>query len=106
MATHSSTLAWRISWTEKPNGLQSMGSQSVRHDGGTNTLSLHGKENRAFEQWSLLKRAMRALHLLGPQKASALILCCLRTGNKPGLDPRRIKVNSWQSSSVTPRSPG
>ena len=27
MATHSSVLAWRISWTEKPGGLQSMGSQ-------------------------------------------------------------------------------
>ena len=32
MATHSSILAWRISWTEEPGGLQSMGSQRVRHD--------------------------------------------------------------------------
>ena len=32
MATHSSILAWRIPWTEKPDGLQSMGSQRVRHD--------------------------------------------------------------------------
>ena len=31
-ATHSSILAWRISWTEEPSGLQSMGSQRVRHD--------------------------------------------------------------------------
>ena len=29
MATHSSTLAWRIPWTEEPGGLQSMGSQRV-----------------------------------------------------------------------------
>ena len=28
MATHSSILTWRISWTEAPEGLQSMGSQS------------------------------------------------------------------------------
>ena len=28
MATHSSILAWRIPWTEEPDGLQSMGSQS------------------------------------------------------------------------------
>ena len=28
MATHSSILAWKISWTEDPGGLQSMGSQS------------------------------------------------------------------------------
>ena len=33
MATHSSILAWRIPGTEEPGGLQSMGSQRVRHDG-------------------------------------------------------------------------
>ena len=32
MATHSSILAWRISWTEEPGGLQSMGSQRVGRD--------------------------------------------------------------------------
>ena len=32
MVTHSSTLAWRIPWTEKPNRLQSMGSQRLRHN--------------------------------------------------------------------------
>ena len=32
MATHSSTLAWKIPWTEKPGMLQSMGSQRVGHD--------------------------------------------------------------------------
>ena len=31
-ATYSSTLAWRISWTKEPGGLQSMGSQRVGHD--------------------------------------------------------------------------
>ena len=30
MAPHSSTLAWRIPWTEEPGGLQPMGSQSQR----------------------------------------------------------------------------
>ena len=38
MATHSSILAWRISWTEEPGRLQSTGSQRVRHDWVT---SLH-----------------------------------------------------------------
>ena len=33
MATHSSILSWRIPWTEEPCGLQSMGSQRLRHDG-------------------------------------------------------------------------
>ena len=32
MITHSSILAWRISWTEEPGGLQSTGSQRVGHN--------------------------------------------------------------------------
>ena len=32
MATHSSSLAWRVPWTEESGGLQSMGLQIVRHD--------------------------------------------------------------------------
>ena len=32
MATHSSILVWRIPWSEEPGGLQSIGSQRVRHD--------------------------------------------------------------------------
>ena len=32
MATHSSTLAWKIPWTEEPGGLQSVGLQRVGHD--------------------------------------------------------------------------
>ena len=39
MATHSSTLAWQIPWTEEPGRLQSMGSLGVRHDWAT-SLSL------------------------------------------------------------------
>ena len=31
MATHSSVLAWRISWIEEPGGLKSMGLQRIRH---------------------------------------------------------------------------
>ena len=32
MASHSSTIAWKIPWTEETGGLQSMGSLRVRHD--------------------------------------------------------------------------
>ena len=39
MAPHSSTLAWRIPWTEEPGRLQSMGLLRVRHDSAT-SLSL------------------------------------------------------------------
>jgi len=36
MATYFIILAWRIPWTEEPSGLQSMGSQRVRHNWETN----------------------------------------------------------------------
>ena len=39
MASHSSTLAWRIPWTEEPGGPQSMGSQRVGHGWVTSTFT-------------------------------------------------------------------
>ena len=47
MATHSSILAWRISWAEEPGGLQSMGSQRDGHNLVTNTNKDY---NSAFPQ--------------------------------------------------------
>ena len=41
MATHSSGLTWRIPWTEKPGGLQSVGSHIVRHDWSDLACSTH-----------------------------------------------------------------
>ena len=41
-ATYSSILAWRIQWTEKPGGLQSMVSQRVRHDSAIKPPSRSG----------------------------------------------------------------
>ena len=41
MATHSRILAWTISWTEEPGGLQSMGSQRVGHDWATNIFTFY-----------------------------------------------------------------
>ena len=43
MAPHSSTLAWKIPWTEEPGRLQSIGSLRVRHD-QTTSLSLYALE--------------------------------------------------------------
>ena len=58
MAPHSSTLAWKIPWTEEPGGLQSMGSLKVRHDWAT-SLSLftflHWRGNGSPLQCSCLK---------------------------------------------------
>ena len=41
IGTYSSILVWKISWTEEPGGLQSMGSQRIWHDRGTNTHCTH-----------------------------------------------------------------
>ena len=38
MAMYYSVLAWEIPWTQEPGGLQSMGSQRIRHDLVTNPL--------------------------------------------------------------------
>ena len=41
MAPYSSTLAWKIPWTGKPGGLQSMGSLRVGHDSSDFTFTFH-----------------------------------------------------------------
>ena len=48
MATHSSTLAWKVPWVEEPGGLQSTGSLRVGHDWATSlpfSLSCIGEGN-------------------------------------------------------------
>ena len=58
MATHFSTLAWKIPWTDEPGRLQSMGLQRVRHDwvtslSLTNTLFLDKKLFSVFHHYRL-----------------------------------------------------
>ena len=58
MATHSSTLAWKIPWTEEPGRLQSMGSLRVGHDWATSlsfSLSCIGEGNGNPLQCSCLE---------------------------------------------------
>ena len=53
MATHSSIVAWEISWTEKPGQLQSMGSQRVRQDCVTeHTCMLFTSDLRRLGVWN------------------------------------------------------
>ena len=71
-ATHSSILAWRISRTEEPGGLQSMGLQRVGHDGvSTNALTpqLVGRwvPLRVWEFRSQGRGADRSVNSLGHQ---------------------------------------
>ena len=50
MATHSSTLAWRIPWTEEPGGLQSKGSQTVDMSEQLNTHKGRQEESESEER--------------------------------------------------------
>ena len=71
MAPHSSTLAWRIPWTEEPGRLQSMGSQRIGYDWAT-SLSLF-----TFMHW---RRKLQPTPVLLPGKSHgwrSLVGCCL-----------------------------
>ena len=71
MATHSSTLAWKLPWTEEPGGLQSMGLRRVGHDSAT-SLSLF-----TFMHWRR-KWQPTPVFLLGEsQGQGSLVGCCL-----------------------------
>ena len=54
MAPHSSTLAWKIPWTEKPGRLQSMGSLRVGQTDFTFTFPLHALEKEMATHSSVL----------------------------------------------------
>ena len=68
MAPHSSTLAWKIPWMEKPGRLQSMGSQRVGHDWAT-SLSLHF---HALEKEMATHSSVLAWRLPGTMKPGGL----------------------------------
>ena len=61
MTTYSSILSGKIPWTEEPGGLQSMGSQRIRHDRVTNTFTWYA----AFSNWliSLSHMHLSFLHV-------------------------------------------
>ena len=71
ISTHSSTLAWKIPWTEEPGRLQSMGSWRVRHDWAT-SFSLF-----TFMHW---RRAWQRIPVFLPGESQGqrrLVGCCL-----------------------------
>ena len=64
MATHSGTLAWRIPWTQEPDGLQFMGLQRVRYNRATNTHITTGKPSNLTNQDQQVDGAERKEALL------------------------------------------
>ena len=65
MATHSSTLAWKIPWTEEPGGLQSIGSWRVGHD-WTTSLSFF-----TFMHWRRKWQPLQCSCLENPRDGGA-----------------------------------
>ena len=71
MASHSSTLAWKIPWMEEPGRLQSMGSLRVGHDWAT-SLSLF-----TFMHWRRKWQPTPVFLPGGSQGRGSLVGCCL-----------------------------
>ena len=91
MAPHSSTLAWRIPWTEEPGALQSMGSPRVRHDWAT-SLSLF-----TFMHW---RRKWQPTPVFLPgesQECGSFVGCCL-WGR---IESDTTEVTWWQQQQVS-----
>ena len=88
MAAHSSILAWRIQWTEEPGGLQSTGSQRVRHDWVTN---IHTHVYKSFS-------TMFGKHLI-------IIFFLKQNGNKWKLyhDKGTFSIFFWDLDSTGPQ---
>ena len=85
MAPHSSTLAWKIPWTEEPGRLQSMGSLRVGHDWATSlSLSCIGEGNGNHLQCSCLEN---------PRDGGALVSCVY------GVAQSRTQLKRLSSSS-------
>ena len=94
MATHPSILAWKIPWMEEPGGLQSMRSQRVGHDRGTNTHRENTQpdtELSLFVHWYLIK-----FHrVLGEvEKNSSIVLP--GKGEHSRLLPSKPRVPTWR----------
>ena len=109
MATHSSTLAWRIPWTEEPGGLQSMGSLGVRHNWAT-SLSLF-----TFMHWRR-KWQPTPVFLPGESQGRGILVGCHLWGHteadtseatwqrgRPGFNPWVVEIpwrRKWQPTPV------
>ena len=112
MATHSSTLAWKIPWTEEPARLQSMGSQRVGHDWAT-SLSLHSHpymttgKTIALTRWTFVGKVMSPLFNILSRlviaflpRSKCLLILWLQSPSAVILEPQKIK--SHTVSTVSP----
>ena len=88
MAPHSSTLAWKIPWTEEPGRLQSMGSLRVRHDWAT-SLSLFTFHFYAWEKEMATHSSILAWRIPRTEEPSGL----------PSMGSHRVR-HDWSDLAV------
>jgi len=90
MATHSSILAWRISWTEEPGGLQSTGLQRVGHDWVTNThIHTHTQHSQRGDLTLVHRSAASPKNMCSP---SQLVLAIIKNEK---LCTEQIMIRLW-----------
>ena len=85
MATHSSTLAWRIPWREEPGRLQSMGSQRVGHNWVTSLTSL---TIVSFISFSFISAQISMISFL------LLICCCCSSSSFPSCFRCKVRLSA------------
>ena len=85
MATHSSTLAWKIPWTEERNRLQSMGSQRVGHDWATSLSlkQLYSNKNNLKIIIFWKNKTPKLVHRKNKKKVKVKLLSCVRLFETP-----------------------
>ena len=95
MATHSSTLVWKIPWMEEPGRLQSMGSQRVGHDSATSLLCCFIDYAKVFDcvdhnkLWKILQE-------MGIPDPLTCLLRHLYVGQEETVRTRHVKMDWLQ----------
>ena len=99
MAIHSSILAWEIPWTEEPGGLQSMGSQRVRHN-RTQHIIANIDWGLSQAQYSMLSLhyALKSLHnpVRNPVWAVTYTVACLFVVKKISSTWKLTTIKIWK----------
>ena len=111
MVTHSSTLAWKIQWTEKPGRLQSMGLQRVGHDWATSLT--HSLTHSWIVTWSSPRSSdsrelthhliLHPVKLKGWVSSMNLSFTCLPYSSSLLLFQRLSSVCSLHNRPINPR---
>ena len=109
METHSSILAWRISWTEEPSGLQSIASQRAGHHWVTNSLrGLQRRSNLAVCSLGNLSWKATVFRILAPEilwdRFTARAGCSLQCHFKVLPIKRRTLLASRMWHGASPKS--